>query len=93
MNQKTYTRPGNQNNWEIGYIAEEFEALGLKQLIFYDEDGSPRSICYRKIVLYIIEVIKELDQEVNNLKKNHDLRNDTICSGSILSIGIFVRYI
>lgn len=61
---KTYTRPGNPGDWEIGYIAEEFHELGLNRLIFYDQKGDPESINYRKISLYLVEVVKTLKQDL-----------------------------
>ncbi len=44
---------------DIGYIAEDFDALGLKELVIY-KDGDPESLKYDKIALYLLEVIKEL---------------------------------
>lgn len=61
---------------DIGYIAEDFEKLGLKNLLFYDEEGKPNSIKYDKISLYALEIIKDqqkriekLEAEVNSLIK------------------------
>ena len=62
---KTYTRPGDAKNWEIGYIAEEFDELGLNSLVYYDDDGSPGGINYRKISMYLVEVVKELEQKLH----------------------------
>jgi hypothetical protein len=36
---KTYTRPEFPDRWEIGYIAEEFDELGLNNLVYYREAG------------------------------------------------------
>ena len=63
-NPKTYTRPGNSEEWEIGYLAEEFHDLGLSHLIHYDEEGDPEAINYRKISLYLVEVVKNLNQRL-----------------------------
>ena len=64
---KTYTRPGDPERWEIGYIAEEFHDLGLNKLIYYDEDGSPEAINYPKICMYLVPVIRDLIQRINDL--------------------------
>ncbi|NET04243.1 MAG: hypothetical protein F6K16_05840 [Symploca sp. SIO2B6] len=61
---KTYTRPGNSEHWEIGYIAEEFDDLGLNKLVYYDEDGSPGAINYRKISMYLVEIVKDLNCKI-----------------------------
>lgn len=36
---KTYTRPEFPGRWEIGYIAEEFDELGLNNLVYYRKAG------------------------------------------------------
>ncbi|NEO46957.1 MAG: tail fiber domain-containing protein [Moorea sp. SIO4A3] len=66
---KTYTRPGDAEHWEIGYIAEEFHELGLNQLVYYDEDGSPGAINYRKISMYLVEVVKDLEQKLQQYER------------------------
>ncbi|NEP23532.1 tail fiber domain-containing protein [Moorena sp. SIO3I6] len=66
---KTYTRPGDAEHWEIGYIAEEFHELGLNQLVYYDQDGSPGAINYRKISMYLVEVVKELEQKLQQYER------------------------
>ncbi|MBN1337924.1 MAG: tail fiber domain-containing protein [Bacteroidales bacterium] len=65
---KTYTRPGNPDVWEIGYIAEEFDAAGLDKLVWYDDSGQPEGINYDKIVLYTNENVKALAEENQALK-------------------------
>jgi hypothetical protein len=66
---KTYTRPGSPSIWEIGYIAEEFHELGLGNLIYYEKDGSPGAIHYDKISIYLLEIIKELCQKINQIEQ------------------------
>ena len=66
---KTYTRPGNPHVWEIGYIAEEFDELGLNKLVYYNKDGSPGAIHYDKVSLYLIEVVKKLQQQINSYEQ------------------------
>ena len=62
---RKYTRPSNPENWEIGYIAEEAESLGLDHLIFYDEDNHPDGINYRKLCLYLVEIVREHESKLN----------------------------
>ena len=51
----------------IGYIAEEFDALGLNNLVGY-KDGKPDSIKYELICLYLLEVMKDQKRQIDELK-------------------------
>jgi hypothetical protein len=64
----TYTRPGDPNRWEIGYIAEDFHDLGLTRLVDYDREGRPDGINYEKICLYLNENAKQQARELAELK-------------------------
>ena len=64
---KTYTRPGAAKRWELGYIAEEFEELGLKKLVYYDREGKPDGINYAKICMYLLEIVKDHEQKIETL--------------------------
>jgi hypothetical protein len=69
---QSYTRPGAPDRWEIGYIAEEFDALGLKKLVDYAPDGrTPEGINYEKICLYLTEVAKHQQKQVESLQKDN----------------------
>lgn len=54
--------------WEIGYIAEELDSLGLKNLVLYDQEGRPNSLIYKKFVLYTNEVVKMHHTDIEKLK-------------------------
>jgi hypothetical protein len=45
-------------SWQIGYIAEELDAAGLKELVAYDSKGRPEAIDYAKIAIYSNELLK-----------------------------------
>jgi len=62
---RKYTRPFDRNHWEIGYIAEEAQSLGLENLVFYDEDNNPDGINYRKLCLYLVEIVRQHEQKLN----------------------------
>lgn len=62
---RKYTRPSDPGNWEIGYIAEEAKSLGLDHLIFYDENNHPDGINYRKLCLYLVEIVREHERNLN----------------------------
>ena len=53
---------------EIGFIAEEFDALGLRNLVIY-LDGQPNGIKYEMISLYLLEVVKELQARNEDLQR------------------------
>lgn len=60
----------------IGYVAEDLDEMGLKELVNYDASGQPDGIQYDKIALYLLEVVKkqnkelvEIRQELNTLRK------------------------
>ncbi len=54
--------------YEIGYIAEEMDSIGLKKLIQYDEDGQIGSFNYDKMILYAVEVLKMQDAALTQLQ-------------------------
>jgi hypothetical protein len=62
---RKYTRSFDPDTWEIGYIAEEAEALGLDHLIFHDENNNPDGINYRKLCLYLVEIVREHERRLN----------------------------
>lgn len=74
---KTYTRHGTPDEWEIGYIAEEFAEAGLTRLVGYDQEGLPDYIHYDRISLYLTEVVKQQQQRIETLEhENEALRAD-----------------
>ena len=62
---RKYTRPAEPENWEIGYIAEEAKSLGLDHLLFYDKENNPDGINYRKLCLYLVEILREHERKLN----------------------------
>ncbi|MFA4879991.1 MAG: hypothetical protein WC650_00005, partial [Candidatus Doudnabacteria bacterium] len=62
---------------DIGFIAEEFDALGLSNLVVYDEQGRPDAIKYERISLYQNEVLKEQQQKLSVMDSDLQLvKND-----------------
>lgn len=66
---KTYTRPNAPGRWELGYIAEEMDSLGLNKLVFYDETGIPDGYNYGKMILYVTEVLKMHNTDIEALQQ------------------------
>jgi len=76
---KSFTPKGSSVKG-IGFIAEDFDELGLSHLLIY-QDGRPLSIRYELISVYLLEILKEqvetnrrLEAEIELLK----LRLDTL---------------
>ena len=51
-----------------GFIAEEAQALGLDELIQYDSTGVPDYFAYEKLPIFLLQLIKELKAEIDQLK-------------------------
>jgi hypothetical protein len=69
---KSYTDQAKKGK-HIGYIAEEFANIGLENLVIYDEQGKPDAIRYDHISIYLVEVVKELKAENDDLKHRIEL--------------------
>jgi len=63
----TYDRKDGSKKNEAGLIAEDVVNV-LPNLIGYDENGKPIGINYSKLTAYLIEAIKELKEEIQELK-------------------------
>ena len=59
-------RDGSKKN-EPGLVAEDVESI-IPEVVTKDKNGKPESIAYQRIVAYLIESIKSLKQEINELK-------------------------
>ncbi len=54
---------------EIGYIAEEFDEMGLGNLVIYDGEGQPNGLRYELVSLYLLEIVKEVRTENEELRE------------------------
>ena len=55
----------------IGFIAEEFDALELKDLVVY-KDGHPDGVKYELVGVYLLEVLKEQVKATKQLKAENE---------------------
>jgi hypothetical protein len=64
----TYLKKENDIK-EVGVIAEEIAEI-LPDIVLYDSEGKPDSVSYGRITAVLIEAIKDLKKEINELKNN-----------------------
>lgn len=60
---KTFLYNGSDTR-DIGFIAEDLDQLGLKDLVVYDQEGRPDSIKYDRIPIYLTEVAKQQQVDI-----------------------------
>ncbi|NND31398.1 MAG: tail fiber domain-containing protein [Saprospiraceae bacterium] len=82
-----YCRPGSPERWEFGYIAEEMDSIGLSNLVGYDAEGVPDDFHYEKMVIYLTEIIKIHNSEIQSLKtKNEELERRLTQMNSLINV-------
>jgi hypothetical protein len=64
----TYDRKDGSSQNEAGLIAEQVNKI-LPNLVSKDEKGKPTGIHYTKLTAYLIEAIKVMQSEINDLSK------------------------
>jgi hypothetical protein len=65
----TWKRTGRNG---IGFIAEEFDTLGLKDLVTYDKDGRPDAVHYEFVPLYLLQVLKDQVKATKQLRDENE---------------------
>ena len=63
----TYDRKDGSRNNEAGLIAEAVDAV-LPNLVTHDKDGNAEGVQYSKLTAYLIEAVKALKAEIDELK-------------------------
>lgn len=69
LNGVTYDRKDTQAH-EAGLIAEQVNEI-LPDLVAKDDQGNPAAIQYTKLTAYLIEAVKSLKAEIDELKRKH----------------------
>lgn len=59
---------GTQGEQHTGYIAEELDKLGLKNVVKYDSYDRPVAVDYNAITVHLVELVKELNTRINKLE-------------------------
>jgi hypothetical protein len=55
--------------WMYGYIAEEVEELGIKEIVGYDKNKEPNAINYGLLSTLVLELVKVQQTEIDSLKE------------------------
>lgn len=64
----TYDRRDGSSKDEVGLIAEDVYQI-IPELVSLDEHGNPYGIKYTKLTAYLIECVKDLQDQIEELKK------------------------
>lgn len=64
----TYDRKDGSNKNEPGLVAEEVAKV-IPNVVSLDDEGKPISIAYSRLTAYLVESIKELKKEIENLRR------------------------
>lgn len=51
----------------IGFIAEDIDKLGIKDLVVYNNLGDPEGVRYDRVPLYLLEIAKKHDSQIKNI--------------------------
>jgi uncharacterized protein YciU (UPF0263 family) len=60
----TYNRP-----WVLGFIAEEVLEAGIEEVVGYDNKGLPASLRYDLLSVYVVDLLKKHQNEIDSLKE------------------------
>lgn len=59
---------GDEAPFEIGYIADELESIGLEAFVRYDSDGQVSGLAYERIVIVAIDALKQARADIAEIK-------------------------
>ena len=65
---RSYHRSANKK-WITGYIAEDFEELGLEEAIVRDKKNEVDSLDYNVVSMMLIELAKQQQNEIDSLRQ------------------------
>jgi hypothetical protein len=67
LNGMIYDRKDGSHKDEVGMIAEDVNSV-IPNVVGKDAQGQPATIAYQRITAYLVEAVKSLKQEINDLK-------------------------
>jgi hypothetical protein len=57
------------DGWNYGYIAEDVDDIGLKEIIAYDRENKPAALDYGLLSTMVLEIVKNQQSEIDFLKE------------------------
>lgn len=60
---------GDEARQYVGLIAEEVDALGLQEFVFYDGEGRPDGVQYDRLAVALLDIVKDLAARVAALEE------------------------
>jgi hypothetical protein len=67
---RNQARDASKNReWDYGYIAEEALELGVEEIVGYDEKGEVDSINYGLLSVFVLELVKKQQSEIDLLSE------------------------
>lgn len=64
----------------FGFIAEDLDALGLRTLVVYDEQGRPESVNYPMVSVHLLGLVKAQQEQIEKLESESRAIRDLICA-------------
>lgn len=69
LDMKSWTdKNDSTGNIGLGFIAEEIDSVGLKEMVLYNEDGTVESLKFSYLPFYSLEIIKKQQTLIGELK-------------------------
>ena len=65
------------DGWNYGYIAEDVDDIGLKEIIAYDRKNRPAALDYGLLSSLILEIVKVQQNEIDSLKEQLNKLTET----------------
>jgi len=73
----TYKNDKDKNS-EYGLIAEEVEHVN-KKLVSYNEQGTPETVSYSKLIAPLLKAVQDQKSEIEQLKAENAIMKDALC--------------
>lgn len=64
----------------FGFIAEDLDALGLRTLVVYDEQGRPESVNYPMVSVHLLGLVKAQQEQIEKLESESRAIRDLVCA-------------
>lgn len=65
---------------EVGFVAEEIDALGLVEFVEYDADGLPTSVRYDRLTAALVPVVQQQQEQITALTEQLAALSDRVAA-------------